>query len=137
MAEVAALLARLDAVLQRLAQLELAAGVAPEDALAHRQIAILDRLARLESAAAVVGTAAASVKSTAAAAATPPPAAAAAARAPAPAAGPGSLPAVAAVDAGGSEVQQRLQAELLERGLARHKFVRAPPEYYDRDLEFR
>ncbi|EFN50638.1 hypothetical protein CHLNCDRAFT_28906, partial [Chlorella variabilis] len=31
----------------------------------------------------------------------------------------------------------RLQAELLERGLARHKFVRAPPEYYDRPLEFR
>jgi hypothetical protein len=41
------------------------------------------------------------------------------------------------VDPGGSEVQRRLQAELLERGISRHKFVRAPPEYYDRPLEFR
>jgi hypothetical protein len=140
MAEVAALSARLDAVLQRLAQLELAAGVVPQDALAHRQLAILDRLARLEAVAGVVGTAAAgaaAAKPKAAAAATPPPPPAAAARAPAPAAGLGSLPAVAAVDASSSEVQQRLQAELLERGLARHKFVRAPPEYYDRPLEFR
>ena len=135
MAEVAALSARLDAVLQRLAQLELAAGVAPVHALAHRQLAILDRLARLEAAAGVVGTAAAAA--TATATANFKAAAAATAATPPAAAGPGSLPAVAAVDVGGSEVQQRLQAELLERGLARHKFVRAPPEYYDRELEFR
>ncbi len=36
-----------------------------------------------------------------------------------------------------SPVQARLEAELLERGLTAHRFVRAPPEYYDRPLEFR
>lgn len=36
-----------------------------------------------------------------------------------------------------SETQKRLAHELLERGIADHRFVRCPPEYYDRPLEFR
>lgn len=36
-----------------------------------------------------------------------------------------------------SPVQQTLQKELLEKGITNHRFVRAPPEYYDRPLEFR
>ncbi len=116
---------RLDAVLDRLAKLELAAGVTPADALAHRQLSILDRLATLEAA---CGLAAAVTV------AAPLAAVSAASR---PASSPSDVPEVAGVDRSGSEVQQRLQAELLERGLTRHKFVRAPPEYYDRPLEFR
>ncbi|KAL4439895.1 hypothetical protein ABPG75_002896 [Micractinium tetrahymenae] len=118
---------RLGAVLSRLAALELAAGVTPLDALAHRQQLILQRLARLEAA---CGLAPAAASGPTAA----PAAAAAAAAAPPPT---GELPVVAAVDRSGNEVQQRLQAELLERRITRHKFVRAPPEYYDRPLEFR
>ena len=116
MASLAALQQRLDAVCSRLSQLELAAGVTPADALQHRQLAILERLARLEAA---CGLAAAAP---AAAAATP--AVARAAALAAPAASDALAPEVTAVDRSGSEVQQRLQAELLERGLRRHRFVR-------------
>ncbi|KAL4421214.1 hypothetical protein ABPG77_010089 [Micractinium sp. CCAP 211/92] len=121
-----ALNARLQAVLSRLAALELAAGVTPAEALAHRQQLVLQRLARLEAACGLAST------STAAPAAAAPATAAAAV---------GTLAAglheVTAVDSSGSDVQQRLRKELLERGITRHKFVRAPPEYYDRPLEFR
>lgn len=127
----AELSARLEAVLARLSALEQAAGVTPADALAARQLAVLTRLDRLEAHCGVGLRAAAA---TAAAAA--PAAAVASDAAPVdPAAG--GLPEVAEVDPGGSEVQCRLQLELLKRGITRHKFVRAPPEYYDRPLEFR
>ena len=115
MAGLAALSSRLEAVLQRLSQLEIELDVTLADALAARQLAVLDRLARLEAA---CGLAAA-----AAAAAPPAPAAAAAAALPL-SAGAALLPEVAEVDRSGSEVQQRLQAELLQLGLRRHKFVR-------------
>ena len=133
-ASLAALSQRLDAVLQRLAQLELQAGLTPADALAARQLAILHRLQALEAAAGIASPAAAAAVLPASL-----PAALATPAAPPSAALPATwaLPEVAAVDASGSEVQQRLQAELLERGLRRHRFVRAPPEYYDRPLEFR
>lgn len=36
-----------------------------------------------------------------------------------------------------SPIQQRLQQELIIRGINNHSFVRAPPEYYDSPLEFR
>ena len=36
-----------------------------------------------------------------------------------------------------SPIQARLQKELIQKGLVNHRFVRAPPEYYDRPLEFR
>ena len=36
-----------------------------------------------------------------------------------------------------SPVQQKLEKELVEKGITNHRFVRAPPEYYDRPLEFR
>jgi hypothetical protein len=116
---VAELSARLEAVLTRLSALELAAGVTPADALAARQLALLKRLDKLE---ARCGLGPATAVAPAAAAAD---------------AAAGELPEVRQVDPGGSEVQRRLQAELLERGISRHKFVRAPPEYYDRPLEFR
>lgn len=115
MASLAALSSRLDAVLQRLSQLEIDLNVTPADALAARQLAVLDRLARLEAA---CGLAAA-----AAAAAPPAPAAAAGAALPL-SAGAALLPEVAEVDRSASEVQQRLQKELLQLGLRRHKFVR-------------
>lgn len=113
-----ALNARLEAVLSRLAALELAAGVTPLEALAHRQQLILQRLGRLEDACGLVPAAAGASAPTAAA----DPAAAAAAVSPA-----AAIPEVTAVDRSGSEVQQRLQAELLERGITRHKFGRVRP----------
>lgn len=114
-ATLADLSSRLDAVLQRLAALELAAGLTPFDALEHRQLAILRRLEMLEVAAGVAAP------SSAAAA----PAALLPASRPLPSSASATLlPEVAAVDRSGNEVQQRLQAELLERGLNRHKFVR-------------
>ena len=116
MANLAALTSRLDAVLARLSQLELDVGVTPADAVAARQLAVLDRIARLEAA---CGLAAA-----AAVAAPGPPAAAASPAALPLSAGAALLPVVTEVDRSGSEVQQRLQAELLEFGLTRHKFVR-------------
>ncbi|KAK9808874.1 hypothetical protein WJX72_005561 [[Myrmecia] bisecta] len=36
-----------------------------------------------------------------------------------------------------SPTQQRLTLELLQRGIIKHRFVRVPECYYDRDLEFR
>jgi prolyl-tRNA editing enzyme YbaK/EbsC (Cys-tRNA(Pro) deacylase) len=36
-----------------------------------------------------------------------------------------------------SPVQLKLEQELNEKGLTNHTFIRAPPEYYDRPLEFR
>lgn len=36
-----------------------------------------------------------------------------------------------------SSVEKRLTDELLKKGVVNHQFVRAPPEYYDRPLEFR
>lgn len=48
-----------------------------------------------------------------------------------------ALPAISDPDPGAGAVQLRLQAELLERGIPSHRFVRAPPEYYARPLEFR
>jgi prolyl-tRNA editing enzyme YbaK/EbsC (Cys-tRNA(Pro) deacylase) len=36
-----------------------------------------------------------------------------------------------------SHVQIKLEQELTEKGLTNHQFIRAPPEYYDRPLEFR
>lgn len=112
-----ALTARLEAVLSRLAALELAAGVTPLEALAHRQQLILQRLARLEAACGLrpASTGTAAPASGAAAPAT---------AAPAALSPTASLPEVTAIDPSGSEVQQRLQAELLERGISRHKFVR-------------
>lgn len=116
MTNLAALTSRLDAVLARLSQLELDVGVTPADAVAARQLAVLDRIARLEAA---CGLAAA-----AAVAAPAPPAAAASPAALPLSAGAALLPEVKEVDRSGSEVQQRLQAELLEFSLTRHKFVR-------------
>ena len=111
------LLQRFDAILQRLAHLE----------LAQRQIEVLQRLNAIESvmspppAATAATVAAATATATASASADC-----------------GLVPAiVTAVDPSGNAVQQRLQAELLQRGMARHRFVRAPPEYYERPLEFR
>lgn len=111
-----ALNARLEAVLSRLAALELAAGVTPAEALAHRQQLVLQRLARLEAACGL-----ASANTAAPAAAAPATAAAAAGTLAA------GLQEVTAVDSSGSDVQQRLQKELLERGITRHKFVRVRP----------
>lgn len=37
----------------------------------------------------------------------------------------------------GSEVQARLQNELISKGIKNFRFVRAPADYYDRPLEFR
>lgn len=114
MPNLAALTSRLDAVLARLSQLEQDVGVTPADALAARQLAVLDRIARLEAA---CGLAAAAVVP-----ALPAPAASPAALPLS--AGAALLPEVKEVDRSGSEVQQRLQVELLELGLTRHKFVR-------------
>jgi prolyl-tRNA editing enzyme YbaK/EbsC (Cys-tRNA(Pro) deacylase) len=36
-----------------------------------------------------------------------------------------------------SPVQIRLEQELIQKGFTNHLFIRAPPEYYDRPLEFR
>lgn len=36
-----------------------------------------------------------------------------------------------------SPVQIKLEQELVQKGLTNHLFIRAPPEYYDRPLEFR
>ena len=36
-----------------------------------------------------------------------------------------------------SPVQRKLQQELLNKGLANHRFVRAPPDYYANPLEYR
>ncbi|KAI7842757.1 hypothetical protein COHA_003506 [Chlorella ohadii] len=127
MAALAALTSRLNTVLARLSQLELEVGVTPADAVAARQLAVLDRIARLEAACGLAAAATAPALPLAAASPAPLPLSAGAAL----------LPEVKEVDRSGSEVQQRLQAELLELGLTRHKFVRAPPEYYDRPLEFR
>lgn len=41
------------------------------------------------------------------------------------------------VDADASPVHRRLQEELISKGILNHRFVRAPPDYYDRPLEFR
>ncbi len=84
-------------------------------AVAARQLAVLDRIARLEAG---CGLAAA-----AAVAAPAPPAAAASPAALPLSAGAALLPEVKEVNHSGSDVQQRLQAELLEFGLTRHKFV--------------
>ncbi|KAL4853830.1 hypothetical protein ACK3TF_005207 [Chlorella vulgaris] len=110
---VAALSRIYDDLAVRLAKMERAAGITPADALAGRQLAVLHRLSKIEAALQPSATASAA------------------------AAQPSCLPLVRAVDAGGSEVQRRLQAELLERGLARHVFCRAPPDYYSQPLEYR
>ncbi len=114
MAALAALTSRLNTVLARLSQLELEVGVTPADAVAARQLAVLDRIARLEAACGLAAAATAPALPLAAASPAPLPLSAGAAL----------LPEVKEVDRSGSEVQQRLQAELLELGLTRHKFVR-------------
>lgn len=144
-AELSKLCLRLDRVLGRLEALEHWAGITPLEALRWRQVALLDRICELEAAfgiaakplsASVPGpkpallSRAVAPAATAVAAQPPPPPPAAATAAP-------PMPAVTAVDVSGSAVQQRLQAELLERRLVHHRFVRAPGEYYDRPLEFR
>lgn len=151
----------MDRVLGKLEALERRAGTTPLDALRWRQVVLLDRISEMEAAygiparplqpvavpvtagTAIMASAHVAVKpaalaepsAAAAAVGTSLPAGAAAASAVAAASPP--VPAVTAVDPSGSEVQQRLQAELLQRGLVHHRFVQAPPEYYDRPLEFR
>lgn len=126
--QLGALCARLDRVLARLGELEAAHGVSRDDALRWRQILVLDHISELESAVGIAqrpltGIAANKGEVMVAAAIVPacaPPA-----------------PAVTGVDPTGSAIQQRLQKELLQRDLVHHRFVRAPPEYYDSPLEFR
>lgn len=145
--EVQALLQRFSAVMDRLAALEKAAGVTEADALQHRQLAILDRLTRLEAA---CGLASPTAAATPASSTQPKPqkprkqptAAAAAPSSPAPKAPqqPAKLAPVppeghpSLTDPGASPTQRRLALELLERGIGNHRFVRCPPEYYDRPL---
>ena len=50
---------------------------------------------------------------------------------------PSARTAAACITPGAGEVQNRLERELIERGFKTFSFVRAPPEYYERPLEFR
>ncbi|GLI67325.1 hypothetical protein VaNZ11_011512 [Volvox africanus] len=118
MVDVNPLNTRFDAISSRLDELEkhaiFKAGLSARN-LRERQIAILKRIDKLMQA----------LRLDLSPATSPPPASTPSLR-PRPTVTPDASP-----------TQQRLEQELLDRGLSSFRFVRVPAEYYDRPLEFR
>ncbi|KXZ54798.1 hypothetical protein GPECTOR_4g869 [Gonium pectorale] len=123
MADAGALAQRYDSILSRIAALEQHPAVreaAASAALRDRQVAILERIGRLAEAVGLdlLGAQPASTP------ANPGPATTATTTS-------------IAITPDASPTQQRLEAELIDRGLSFARFARVPPDYYDQPLEYR